>query len=396
MYLLLSPTVIKNSIVNYQSVGREVNLISNINILNLVEESATVIVFYDASFRLQTFIDLKLLLDFKYIFIVNDEAYVNSLEHLGKTHLVNYTIVHGQFIKSIVEQDDELMRSFDTALSKDMKDEVSRTLTNPNLNTQTQMILQQWLSMYDSLGQACSYINDRDAFIEQKLEELLHTRTSVADQKEQIKNFVENFKISQMKFRSLVTLSVKKMAHRIEIPAHLPSIFIKDYGMPDLFTFIGAVYDLLVTSYDKYAKIFYVCDPDGITINLIPEHYTVVTANTQHAEILDNDFLACVGNVEQTFNYLTTSSAAEMLLIVDARKYMEKLFTNETMFINTAPDYMTVEKLNLDPEITVSYSGKSKLQLKEEILSTEYQYGLRNIKVVTHVVNSFLEKRGEI
>jgi hypothetical protein len=111
---------------------------------------------------------------------------------------------------------------------------------------------------------------------------------------------------------------------------------------------------------------------------------------------MDSDFLACVGDVQQTFNYLTQGSAAETLLIVDSRKYMEKLFSNETMFLNTSPDYTTVEKLNLDPEITVSYSSKSKLQLKEEILSTEYRYGLRNIKVVTEIVNSFLEKRGEI
>jgi len=396
MYLLLSPTVIKNSIVNYQSVGREINIISNINILNMVEEGATIIVFYDSSFRLQTFIDLQLILDFKYIFIVNDSSFINSLEHLGETHHVTYSIIDGRFIKSIVEQDAELMQSFNTALSKDMKAEVERMLMNPNLNTQTQAVLRQWLSMYDSLSNASAYIEDKENLLEQKLSELLHVRTSVADQKEQIRSFVENFKISQMKFRSLVTLSVKKMAHRIEIPAHLPSIFIKDYGMPDLFIFIGAIYDFLVTSYDKYVKIFYICDPDGITINMIPENYTVVTSTTPHSEIMDSDFLACVGDVQQTFNYLTTSSAAETLLIVDSRKYMEKLFMNETMFLNTAPDYTTVERLNLDPAITVSYSSKSALQLKEEILSTEYQYGLRNIKVVMQVVNSFLEKRGEI
>ena len=396
MYLLLSPTVIKNSIVNYQSVGREIDIISNINILNMIEADSTIIVFYDSSFRLQTFIDLQVLLNFKYIFVINDESYIPSLEHLGQLHFVSYNIIDGQFIKSLIEKDVELLRSFDTATPKNMLRDVERMLLNPNLNSETKTVLQQWLSMYDSLIQASVYIQDQDRFVQDKIDELAQTKTSVADLRVQIQNFINNFKISQVKFRSLVALSVQKMAHRIEIPPHLPCIFIKDYGLPDLFTFIDSIYDLLVTSYNKYVKIFYICDPDGVSINIIPDRYTIITSSTPHSDILDNDLLACIGDVQQTFNYLTSSSAIETLILVDSRRYMEKLFTNETLFINTTADYNTIERLNLDPSITVSYSSKSELQLKEEILSTEYEYGLRNIKVVTHVVNCFLEKRGEL
>jgi len=396
MYLLLSPTVIKNSIVNYQSVGREINIISNINILSLVEAGSTVVVFYDSTFRLQTFVDLQLILDLKYIFIVNDVAYLPALEHLGVSHHVSYTIVDGRFMRSIIEKDSELMASFNTKASRDMKIDVDRMLMNPNINTQTQMVLQQWLSMYDSLVIASEHIKNREVLLEKTQTELMHTRTSVADLREQIRSFVDNLKISQLKFRSLVTLSVKKMAHRIELPAHIPTIFIKDYGMPDLYTFIGAIYDLMVTSYDKYVKVFYVCDPDGTTINLIPDTYTVLTTTTPHSDIMDKDFLVCVGDVKQSFSYLTTGSAVEALIVVDSRRYMEKLFINETMFLNTVPDYATITKLNLDPDITVSYSSRSVLQLKEEVLNTEFRYGQRNNKVVARIVNSFLEKRGEL
>jgi len=121
MYLLLSPTVIKNSIVNYQSVGKEINIVTTIKVLNLVKEGSTIVVFYDSSFKLQTFIDFKLLLNFNYIFIVNDETFISSLDYLGEVHYIKYTVVDGRFIKSIIEKDTELMESFNTNLNKDMK-----------------------------------------------------------------------------------------------------------------------------------------------------------------------------------------------------------------------------------------------------------------------------------
>ena len=61
------------------------------------------------------------MLNFNYIFIVNDETFISSLDYLGEVHYIKYTVVDGRFIKSIIEKDTELMESFNTNLNKDMK-----------------------------------------------------------------------------------------------------------------------------------------------------------------------------------------------------------------------------------------------------------------------------------
>lgn len=404
IYLVLAPATTQTVTVNYQSVGREITTVSNLTALESVEENSDVLVFYDFSLDLQKMLDLYYLLDLRFKIIVNNQEDLNLFTGIFSVHLIDYKTIDGALIRAIKLEDEvamqNLQRSSTDRLSLSFRPsyllEIDALISAPSSNAQVRTLGQNYKNLHAEFSElADKYIKSQEK-IDSLIRDNFSLKQSIKKFSSDMKAFIKYFTGLQNRYRAITALSVIKEGTITTLPQHLTTLYLKDYGIPNVFPLLSALYDSLTTFYKKYVKVIYICEPDGISINTIPSNYKLITSGIQQADLLGFDFLSCVGNVNTPVNFLMSASSFNTLIICDARRVQDPLFKGETLMLNLAPDIHTVQALGLSEEITITPSERSLYTLREETITQNAAYGSRNSKLVGDVINTLLERRGEV
>lgn len=404
MYLVLAPAVSQNTTINYQSVGREIITVSSLKALETVPDKSEVLVFFDHSLDLQKMLDLTYLLDLQFKIVVRCKEDAELFEGIFQIYIVDYKTIDGNLIRAIKQEDEIALK----ALNRNVNDrqniankmsylkEVDSIIKMPTSSTAVKELGLTYKNLYSE------FIAVRDRLISSEKEnimmkkELASLRISVKKFSLDMKSFIQYFGNLQNKYRAITALTIMKDENILTLPQNIISLFIKDYGIPNVFPFLNSLYDCLTAFHKKYVKVVYICEPDGIAINLLPSKYVLINNIVSQSDILSSDFLCCIGNVDIPIQFLFSSSVLNTIILVDARRTQDILFHGETMFLNLAPDYHTAQALELPEDLTITTSRRSKYRLTEDVLGDGTSYRSRNSKLINDIINTLLDKRGEI
>lgn len=404
MYLVLAPAVSQNTTVNYQSVGREITTVSNLKALESVPDKSEILVFFDNSLDLQKILDLTYLLDLQFKIVVRRKEDAELFSCIFQVYIIDYKTIDGNLIRAIKQDDENAMKD----LNRNVNDrrsianqmsylkEVDSIIKMPTSSTSVKELGITYKNLYAEFFAVCDRLirSEKENIMMKK--ELTSLRISVRKFSLDMKSFIQYFGTLQNKYRAITALTIMKDKNVLTLPQNIMSLFIKDYGIPNVFPFLNALYDCLTIFYKKYAKVVYICEPDGIAINLLPSKYVLINNIVSQGDILSSDFLCCIGNVDVPIQFLLSSSALNTIILVDARRTQEILFHGETMFLNLAPDYHTAQALELCEDLTITPSVRSKYRLMEDTLGDGTSYRSRNSKLVNDIINTLLDKRGEV
>lgn len=404
MYLVLSPVIAQNTIINYQSVGREITTVSSIRVLEHVKEKSEILVFYDNSLDLQKLLDLYYLLDLNITIIVNKEEDLNIFKGIYNVMLVDYKTIDGKLIRALKSKDNvaliALQRDnkdkYSLAFKENYLDEIQTIYDNITSSSSVKDLVSNYKNLYILHQELLHRLNLIESEHDKSIRQVYSLKQALKKYSLDMKSFVSSFTNLQNKYKSITALSVIRENSVIPLPQHIMTLTLKDYGIPDVFTLLSSLYDALTTFYNKYVKVIYICEPDSISINRLPSNYSIVNNEINQSDLIVSDFIAMVGNVDIPIDFILNSSVLNTLIIVDGRRTQEQLFVGESLSLNLAPDYFTSKQLGLDQEHTITPSYKSKYQLKEEILTQENLYGSRNSKLVNEIISTLLERRGEL
>jgi hypothetical protein len=404
MYLVLSPTVSKRVPVHHQSLGRVITVFTNLESLKQIPASSRVLVFFDPSLDFQKLLDLYAILNLQYEFIVTDSETSQIVENHFKTHIVDYSQVDGSLVNALLLGDTvalhALQRDKDDRFSIEKKakysEQLSTLLTSPSLTEQMREVIEGYLAMFASNQELQNqYSEEKRTFLEMT-KQLAESRLALNKMSGDVASFISTLVEVNNSNRALIALSVLRENAVIHLPQHLTSLHLRDYGIPNVFRLLAALYDSLTVHYRKHVKVVFIGEPDSIDINRMPQNYCLLDGSVQQEDLLRYDYFGCIGNVQLPLETLFSTSAFNSLIICDSRKTDATLIEGETLTLNLAPDIDTVKALGLLDEITVTPSRRSKYVLHDEVISQEAKFGSRNAKLVTQIVNTLLERRGEV
>jgi len=403
MYLVLSPQVTKRVPVHHQSLGREITVFTNLESLKQVSTGSRVFIIYDTSLDFQKVLDLHTLLNIQFEFIVNDKSIWEMVKDHFKTHLLDYVTIDGSFIRALKLGDSVALESmqrdstdrFSIHNKLSYREEVEKLLISPSITEVTSRLAENYLSLFAAYIQLTAESGNWMTEFEKIKRENFEMRNSISKMSSDVKTFLATLVEVNNKHRALVALSVLRENAMVTLPQHIASIHFRDYGIPNVFYLLSALYDALTVHYKKHTKVVYIGEPDGIDVNRIPKNYCILDEDINQGDLIKYDYFGCIGSVKVPLELLFQTSALNTIIICDARRSNETLFQGETLHMNLAPDLHTVKALNLYEEITITPSHKSKYVLRDEVITQETMFGAKNAKLVSSLINTLLDRRGE-
>lgn len=374
-------------------------IINDLGSLMLLPPASEVLIFFEHSISLSHLLDLKSALNLNITLVVNNKADYELCSKIFHSKLVSWDFIDGDLVNSIILNDQKQMEALSTgarpksnAVSLEGLVEEARKLTVTTGGSEISKLI---ASAFLNLMSTEQYLDKNFEESQKKIEELEKKKVALEaalhGMSIDMDEFIKTYKFVQAQVSSRNIVDVIKDNSTIQLPSNITSLVIKNYGVPHLMRFVMALKDALTTSYDRYTKVIYIAEPDSVSIQEINRsQFLLLNEDTKASDLLKNDFLLCVGNTKEPIDFLTTSSALDILLIVDSRRTTNELITGQTMQMYTAMDLDAAVNLNLEPTLTITSSEKSLYTLRESDFTGKKRHALRNNELVTKVANTLL------
>ena len=343
--------------------------------------------------------DLKCALNLDIIVAVNNKGDYELCSKLFYTKLVNWDFIDGDLVNSIFLNDEKQIEALSTTLAPKsplmsldgIAREAEKIKHTSSGSEATKTIASALLNLIDTKQYLDSNLEEATKRIKELEEKNAALQASLDGMSVDMDDFIKMYRQVQAQVSSRNIIDVIKDTSTFQVPGNVTSLVIKNYGVPYLMRFVEALKDALFTSYDRYTKIVYIAEPDSVAIQEIDRsRFFMMTEETKASDLLKNDLLLCVGNTKDPLEFLTSSSALDVLIIVDSRRNTNELITGQTMTLYAAMDLDSAINLNLDSSKTITSSEKSLYTLREADFVGKKRHALRNAELVTRVANTLV------
>lgn len=399
MYTLLSKNILKNYRVSNKTIKNRSIVINDVNSLLLLPVGSTVVVFFEHSISLAHLKDLKSALNLDITLVVNNQGDYDLAYRMFKTRLVTWDYIDGELVGSILLNDEKQLEALSSGAAPK-----SRTMSLSGLVEDARKMVVTSAGTESSKLVASAFINTLDSMNENQkvLDETLERNKELETQNLMLReslngmatdmdDFIRMYKVIQSQIASRNVLDVIRDNSSVQLPSSVTSLVIKNFGTPYLNRFVRALKDALTTSFDKYTKVLYIIEPDSASIQeLNRKEFFLLTSETKASDLLKHDMLLCVGNTREPIEFLMSSSAMDILIVIDSRRNTTELISGQSLTMYAAPDLETAMNLNLDPQLTITNSEKSVYTLRESDFTSKKRHVLRNNELVLRVANSLV------
>lgn len=365
----------------------------------LLPVNSKVIIFFEHSISISHLMDLKSALNLELIVVVNNKEDYDLCSQVFNTKFVAWDFIDGDLINSIALNDEKQMESLSNSRKnksnsthlKGLVEEAKKVIAMNGSSEINKLIS----SAFINLVEVEDYIDKERQEMQKQIRQLekdkLILKQSLDSMSNDMDDFVRTYKQVQTQIASRNIVDVMKDNRTIALPGNISSLVIKNYGVPYLMRFVLALKDALTTSYDQYTKVVYIAEPDSVSIQEIKRsQFLLLGEDTKGSDLMKHDLLLCVGNTKEPIDFITSSSAIDVLIIIDGRRTTNELITGQSMTLYTAMDLDSAANLNLDPALTITSSEKSMYTLRESDFRGKKRHALRNNDLVVRVANTLL------
>lgn len=389
----------KSHKVSAKTIRKDHVLVNDLNSLFQIPLGSETMVFYSPSLELSLLLDVRAALDLKVRIVTRSEEDYLMCYPLFETKQVDYTVIDGSLIRSIIINDDkqlDLLTKVRRLSPRDsstsgLLEDAKRLLVSHSANETVKLIASAYINMVQADNELLRINKTLTEDLQRSEEKNAGLASSLKLMSADMSDFIKTYGEMQRQVSSRAILDVIKDTSTVTLPQSLTTLVIKNYGIPQLVNLVSAIKDSLTTSYDKHTKVIYISEADGVGLNeLNRSNFFLLNGTVQASDLLKHDMFLCVGNVKGPIDFLLSTSTMDALIIVDSRRNTSQLIFGQTLTMYTAMDSDTATNLGLDPNLTITSSERSIYTLREADFSRKKKHALRNNELVARIVNSLV------